>query len=242
MSTTLRTATSTIALLIALLASIALAPSAEASTRPIDITGYTVADQVISSSGCRYVSAKMTTAKKKDFSWSFESHDVTRGGDIVTWLSSENGKGLSRMLLCPGLDGLGTYTVGPAEIDAAYTTVDRWGYETEEYRHYVDGTKKSFSVRGKSTSSLSSSRKGRTVTLTAKASSYDPAWGGYRKYNPKSAKLQVKSGSTWKTVKTVKLSSGKATVKVTSSATKQYRFTFPKTSTRTGATSGTVKR
>ncbi|MFE5777653.1 hypothetical protein, partial [Brachybacterium sp. NPDC056505] len=138
----------------------------------------------------------------------------------------------------PWFDGLGKYTVGPADVTAGYTKRASWG----SYTDYTDNTKKSFYVRAKSKASLSSSRKGRTVTLSVKATSLNLDWDEYRAYNPSSATLQVKSGKTWKTVKKVKLSKGKATVKVTSSAKRQYRFTYPKTSTRTGATSNTVTR
>jgi hypothetical protein len=230
-----------VAVLFALLASVALAPSASASSRPIDITGYKVSDQVVTSSYCRKVTVTMTTKKQKDYKESSIDVDVTRGRDLVGWVSSSNGKSLSRLQICPWLDGLGKYTVGPADVFAGYTKHDSWGSYTD-YKDYTDNTKKSFYVRAKSKASLSSSRRGRTVTLTAKASSLNLDWDEYRAYNPASAKLQVKSGKTWKTVKKVKLSKGKATVKVTSSAKKQYRFTYPKTSTRTGATSGTVKR
>ncbi|MBK0331115.1 hypothetical protein I8D64_06825 [Brachybacterium sp. MASK1Z-5] len=231
-----------VAVLIALLASVALAPAASASTHPIDITSYKVSDQVITSGySCRKITISMNTKKQKDFKESWIDVDITRGRDLVDWASSTNGKTLSRPQICPWLDGLGKYTVGPADVDAGYTKRDTWGTYTD-YRYYTDHTKKSFYVRAKSKASLSSSRKGRTVTLSAKATSLNLDWDEYRAYNPASAKLQVKSGKTWKTVKRVKLSKGKATVKVTSSAKKQYRFTYPKTATRTGATSGTVKR
>lgn len=241
MSRLQRLTTSAVAVLIALLASVALVPSASASTRPIDITSYKVSDQVITSSYCRMVSVSMTTKKQKDYKESWIDVDVTRGRDLVNWLSSEDGKTLSRLQLCPWMDGLGKYTIGPADVVAGYTARDSLGTYTD-YRSYTDGTTTSFYVRAKSKASLSSSRTGRTVTLTAKASSLNLDWDQYRAYNPSSATLQVKSGKTWKTVKTVKLSKGKATVKVTSSAKKQYRFTFPKTSTRTGASSNTVTR
>ena len=167
--------------------------------------------------------------------------DVTRGRDLVNWLSAEDGKTLSRMQLCPWIDGLGTYTIGPADVMAGYSKRE-YGYNYTDYRNYTDGTTKSFYVRAKSKVSLSSSRKGRTVALTAKANGLNLDRDQYRAYNPSSATLQVKSGKTWKTVKKVKLSKGKVTVKVTSSAKKQYRFTFPKTSTRTGARSYVVSR
>jgi hypothetical protein len=231
-----------VAVLFALLASVALVPSASASSRPIDITGYKVSDQVVTSGySCRKLTVTMTTKKQKDYKESWIDVDVTRGRDIVGWLSSTNGETLSRLQICPGFDGLGKYTVGPADVDAGYTKRESWGTYTD-YKYYTDNTKKSFYVRAKSKASLSSSRKGRTVTLTAKATSLNLDWDAYRAYNPASAKLQVKSGKTWKTVKKVKLSKGKATVKVSSSAKKQYRFTYPRTSTRTGATSSTVTR
>ncbi|WP_165831869.1 hypothetical protein [Brachybacterium endophyticum] len=241
MSRTLRLTASTIAVLFAFLATLVLAPPAEASSRPIDITGYKVADQVFSADGCRKITVSMTTKKQKDYKESSLDVDVTRKGNLANSLYSSNGKTLSRLQICPWLDGLGKYTIGPADVWAGYTKRDSWGSYTD-YKDYTDYTKKSFYVRGKAKASLSSSRKGRTVTFTARASTVDFDWTGYKSYNPKSATLQVKSGKHWKTVKKVKLSKGKATAKVSSSAKKQYRFTFPKTTTRTGATSNTVKR
>lgn len=237
-----------VAVLIALLASVALAPAASASTHPIDITSYKVSDQVITSGySCRKITVTMATKKQKDFKESWLYVDVTRGRDLVSTLTSDNSRTLDRLQICPWFDGLGKYTVGPADVTAGYTKRASWGSYTDykdykDYTDYTDNTKKSFYVRAKSKASLSSSRKGRTVTLSVKATSLNLDWDEYRAYNPSSATLQVKSGKTWKTVKKVKLSKGKATVKVTSSAKRQYRFTYPKTSTRTGATSNTVTR
>lgn len=237
-----RAATSALTLVLALVASLVFVPAAGASSRPIDITGYTVSDQVISSTKCRYVTVKMTTKKQKDYASSDIDVDVTKGRDLVDSLWSENGKTLNRLLLCPWTGDFGKYTVGPADVFAEYTYHDRYIGKTTGYRNYLDGTKKSFYVRSKSLASTSATRRGKTVTLKVSAKVFSPSNFGYRAYNAKSAKLQVKSGKSWKTVKTVRLSHGKATATVRTSVKKQYRFTFPKTTTATGATSKVVTK
>jgi hypothetical protein len=55
-------------------------------------------------------------------------------------------------------------------------------------------------------------------------------------------KFQVKSGSKWKTLKTVTAKKGKAVYKVKSKSKKHYRVSFSQVSWATGATSKSVKR
>ena len=106
---------------------------------------------------------------------------------------------------------------------------------------FTDHTKGYFYVRGKSYASLSSKRKGRTVTLTSSTKVYHPEHYGKIKYSPK-VKFQVKSGSKWKTLKTVSAKKGKATYKVKSKSKRYYRVTFSQVSWATSATSKSVKR
>uniref|UniRef100_UPI003B3AF468 hypothetical protein n=1 Tax=Brevibacterium sediminis TaxID=1857024 RepID=UPI003B3AF468 len=105
----------------------------------------------------------------------------------------------------------------------------------------TDYTKGYFYVRGKTYASLSSKRRGSTVTLTSSTKVYHPEHHGKVNYNPK-VKFQVKSGSKWKTLKTVTAKKGKAVYKVKSKSKKTYRVTFGQVSWATGATSKSVKR
>ena len=79
------------------------------------------------------------------------------------------------------------------------------------------------------------------MTLTASAQRYNPERNKYVAHGAKKARVQVKSGKKWKTVKTVKLKKGKVTVKVKTKLKKQYRFVFDQTSATTGATSKTIR-
>ncbi|MBM6590638.1 hypothetical protein [Brevibacterium sp. RIT 803] len=142
-------------------------------------------------------------------------------------------------MICPSSSGLGKYTLGPSEISAYY-----YGdYEDDEYAKVEgpDYTKGYFYVRGKTYASLSSKRRGTTVTLTSKTKYYNPKWDEKRSYNPK-VKFQVKSGSKWKTIKTVTAKKGTATYKVKTKSKKTYRVTFSQVSWATGATSKSSKR
>lgn len=134
-------------------------------------------------------------------------------------------------------------TVGPADLSTTYRYYDSaWGEWTTEFRDYTDYTKSGFYVRGKSKVSLAAKRKSKIVTLSAKASYYNPEDEGYKAYNAKKATFQAKSGKKWKTIKMVNFAKGKASIKVNQGKTSQYRVTFPQVSWATGATSKIVKK
>lgn len=106
---------------------------------------------------------------------------------------------------------------------------------------HVDYTKGYFYVRGKTYASLSTKRNGKTVALTSTTKVYNPEDDRQVNYNAK-VKFQVKSGSKWKTIKTVTAKKGKATYKVKTKSKKTDRVTFSQVSWATGATSKTSKR
>lgn len=201
---------------------------AHASERPIDITGYSVSSITVTDYNCRNVTVKASTKIKGDYEDAYASIDVTKRGGVVTWLSLDNRKISNRAFICPSSDGLGAYRVGPAEVSATYSVWNSYweDYDTE-YVDYTDRTSKTFYVRGKAKSSITAKRSGRKVTLTAKAQVYAPDRYGYIKYNAKNAKFQVKSGSKWKTLKTVNLKKGTAKLTVTQSRKKSYRLSIP---------------
>jgi hypothetical protein len=80
------------------------------------------------------------------------------------------------------------------------------------------------------------------VTVTASSTSYSPTKGTFTAWNAGSAVLQYKSGTTWQTLKSLKLKSGKASYSYTSKARRSYRLVTGETSTRFGATSGSATR
>lgn len=218
---------------------LATATPAHASERPIDITGYKVSDITVSDSNCRNLTIAASTKVKSDFVDSFGSIDVTRNGGLVTMLWFEGRKITDRAMICPSFEGLGTYKVGSADIYAEYEYYDSYfGDYMSDYSSYTDNTSKSFNVRGKAKSTLTAKRSGSKVTLTANAQVYAPEKYRYVPYNAKGAKLQVKSGKTWKTIKTVNLSKGKAIVSIKQSGKKSYRLHVP---TATWAATTTTK-
>lgn len=168
---------------------------------------------------------------------------VTKGGEIEDSLYISGSSVRTSLLICPGLSGLGTYRAGPADVVAEYEYYDDDVDDmVTDYANFEDSTSSAFHVRGKAKASLTASRSGRTVTLTARATYYNPQRDRYSAHRARSAKLQVKSGKTWKTLRTVDMKGGKATVKITAKKKAQYRLTFGATDSVAAATSPTVTR
>ncbi|MGO2036597.1 MAG: hypothetical protein ACTH2U_08970 [Brevibacterium sp.] len=227
--------------LVSVIAAIALAVgpavSAEAASTKFDVTKLSSSNIVVSNDSCKYINVYMKHKKSKVDDWWVMTDVKGRSGWADTaWFESDGNTGKDRVSICPDDDGLGKYTLGPSEVRAYYYGGSSYG-EVED----ADYTKGYFYVRGKAYASLSSGRKGSTVTLTSKTKYYNPEWDEKRNYNPK-VKFQVKSGSKWKTIKTVTAKKGKATYKVKSKSKKTYRVTFSQVSWATGATSKSIKR
>ncbi|MFJ6418608.1 hypothetical protein [Paeniglutamicibacter sp. NPDC091659] len=229
---------------IVLAAGLALASTpAQASERPLDITGYQVSDITVGDSNCRYFTVTASTKVESDFLDSYGSVEITRKGGNVSSLSFHGRKITSRAFFCPSDSGLGTYQVGPADLEAEYEYFDSYFEEySSDSSYYTDYTSKTFYVRGKAKSSLSAKRSGSKVALTAKAQVYIPEKYRYAQYNAVSAKFQVKSGSSWKTLKSVNLKNGKASVTVKQSKKKTYRLYIPKASWATSTISKAVSK
>ncbi|MCG7303805.1 MULTISPECIES: hypothetical protein [Micrococcaceae] len=211
----------------------------QAAPRLVDVTGFSAKSIVVSNysnSNCRDVAVAMRkTMSPKVGSWDVMSGVYRGGSSVDTAFYSDSGdRSKTRVTVCPWVHGLGKYTVGPSYVSAD----TRDGYD---YQSYTDWTKGHFYVRAKGKAALKGKRKGNTVTLTASAQRYNPKPNKYVAHGAKKARVQVKSGKKWKTVKTVKLKKGKATVKVKTKLKKQYRFVFDQTSATTGATSKTIR-
>jgi hypothetical protein len=89
---------------------------------------------------------------------------------------------------------------------------------------------------------VSTKRSGKMVTIAVSAKTYSPSRDSNVAWNATSAKIQYKSGSTWKTLKTVRLKSGKASYSYQVSSKRSYRFLVGETSNRWGSTSNTSTR
>lgn len=217
------------------------AAPAQAAQRPIDVTGFTVSNMVVSSSDCHQVKVTMKSKKKiKLDDWWISTNLSQRGRTIDSaWF---DGHSTDYVQVCPPLYGLGAYTLGASKVSASwYGPEDHYGYQPYEYSSYWDETRKTFYIRGKTKSSLTAKRSGSTVTLTAKVSVYAPEKFRWAQYNP-TAKLQVKSGKTWKTVKNLKLKNGKAIVTLKDKKKKTYRVTAPQVSWATSTTTKSVTK
>ncbi|MEY9258784.1 hypothetical protein ABH903_001806 [Brevibacterium epidermidis] len=209
------------------------AVSAEAATMYFNVTKLSASDMVISDSRCKNFNVYLEYKKKNVSSWSVDSEiSGEYGSSDANFSNYTSPSNKDRASICPTLDGLGKYRIGPSEVD-----IDN----DYNWDAFTDHTKGYFYVRGKTYASLSSKRSGSTVTLTSSTKYYNPEWGEKRNYNPK-VKFQVKSGSKWKTLKTVTAKKGKAVYKAKSKSKRYYRVTFSQVSWATGATSKSVKR
>lgn len=216
------------------------AVSAEAAGTSFDVTKLSADNVVVSSWECTKTNVYMAHKKSKVDEWDVETKVYGKHG-LADWadFSSYGGSKKDRISICPDSDGLGKYTLGPSEISAYYYG----GYDYDKFGEVerADRTKGSFYVRGKAYASLATKRSGKNVTLTSKTKVYKPSEYGKVSYSPK-VKFQVKSGSKWKTVKTVAAKKGKATYKVKTKTKKTYRVTFSQVSWATGATSKSAKK
>lgn len=208
-------------------------PAAVAADRPVDVTKYSVSDYVFSRGGCKKETVKIARTVSDEVEYLSLGADVTYRGSIANWIYFSGDETSTRMQLCP-FDERGAYKIGPTEVSG----LTRDG----EYFEYLDNTSKTFYVRSQAKADLTASRNGSKVTLTATAKYFNPKTFGYSKYSPKKAKFQVKSGSKWKTIKTVNFKSGKSTYTLKKSSKATYRVTFDKTSTVTGATSSSIRK
>lgn len=209
----------------------------QAAPRLLDVTGFSAKSIVVSNysnSNCRdvVVTMRKTMSPNVDF-WDVWA-DVNRGGSGVgtAFYGDSGDRSKTRVSVCPWAHGLGKYTIGPSDVYAS-------SWDNSQFN--TDWTKGHFYVRAKGKAALKGKRKWNTVTLTASAQRYNPELNKYVGHGAKKARVQVKSGKKWKTVKTVNLKKGKATVKLKTRLKKQYRFVFDQTSATTGATSKTIR-
>jgi hypothetical protein len=227
--------------LVASVAALALAVgpalSANAASASFDVTKLSADNIVVSDWSCKKTNVYMKYKKKNVDDWTVETEIHGRHGYMDdAYFSDYRTKSQDRISLCPDEGGLGKYSLGPSEISASYD-----GDYYVDYDEHRDYTKGYFYVRGKTYASLSSKRSGSSVTLTSSTKVYNPERYGKTSYNPK-VKFQVKSGSKWKTLKTITAKKGKAVYKVKSKSKRYYRVTFSQVSWATGATSKSVKR
>jgi len=133
-------------------------------------------------------------------------------------------------------DVYGTQTLGALSTDPD----DSFTYDCDDNEITVKPT--TINVKLGTRAYVSTKRSGKKVTIKVGAKKWEPKSEAYRTWNAPSAKIQYKSGSTWKTKKTVKLKNGTASYSYKTAAKRTYRFVTDETSTRFGATSSTSRR
>lgn len=208
-------------------------PAASAAPRELDVTGFTVKDMVFSSSSCQYNNVTLRGKVAGSVTDFYVDADVTHYGALVDWAMFDDSDIRERIFVCDD-DGLGPYKVGPSEV-SGFT----WD---SDYFDYTDNTATTFYVRGKAKSAISSSRKGKVVTLNVSSSYYNPSVSKYSALNATGVQIQRKTTGAWKTIKKVNLKKGKASFKYTQAAKASYRAVVAQTTKTTAATSATTKR
>jgi hypothetical protein len=93
-----------------------------------------------------------------------------------------------------------------------------------------------------SKASLSTRRSGSYVHLSVNSKAWSPNSDKFIGWNSNSAKIQYSTKSGWKTIKTVKLTKGKATVKVSAKHKRTYRFITASDGSHWGSTSKSSRR
>lgn len=89
---------------------------------------------------------------------------------------------------------------------------------------------------------VGTARKGSKVTVKASATSWDVRSEKYKAWNAGKATVQYQAGSTWKTLKSVKLKNGAASYSYSTKSKRTYRFVVGEDGTHFGATSSTSRR
>lgn len=219
---------------VSLTAGLVSVPAASAANRPVEVTGFTAKNMVFGAPGCKYNTVKV----KRNVSRAVEdfdiSTDVTRNGYVEDFLWFSGSDRSERTLICDW-QGLGAYKVGPSDV---------FGYTHDFARvfDYVDRTGKTFYVRGKAKAGISSARKGNHVTIKVTARYYNPSVSRYSHYSPTGVKIQRKTTSGWKTIKTVSLRKGTASYRTYKPGKAYYRVVLPQRTKTTSDISGTTRR
>lgn len=217
-----------------------VSPASARSNLSFDVTSLSAPNVVVKNDRCFYHPVTMAHRQSGADSWSVDTY-ISRGRYDVTnaYFSKSYREKRDSVLLCPSGDELGQYKIGPSLVSADTYLGD--SYDEIKRTDYTYGT---FYIRAHARTQIAAKRSGKNVEVTARAQRYAPnsySGDGYTPYNPK-AKIQYKSGRTWKTVATVQLRKGVAKKTMKASSKRIYRVTFGQVSWATGATSGTVKR
>jgi hypothetical protein len=188
---------------------------------------------VFGAPGCKYNTVKVKRSLSRSVEDFYIDTDVTRNGYVKDFLWYSGSDTSERIFICDW-EGLGAYRIGPSNVSAY-----NWNYDSFDY---VDRTGKTFYVRGKAKAGISSYRKGNYVTVKVTARYYNPSVSRYSYFSPSGVKIQRKTTSGWKTIKTVNLRNGGASYRTYKPGKAYYRAIVPQKTRTTADISGATRR
>lgn len=213
---------------------------AQAAAPLVDVTGLSVKDVLVGKDSggyddyCRDLMITPKFKLQKGVKEPSVNFNLYRGSR--DWAYSNATPGLNRHVeWCPSDSTLGKQTVITGEVSAWYRG------DLIERR---DTVRSAFYIRTESKAALAAKRTSKkTVKLSISAKNLSISADAYKPYAAKKVSFQVKSGSKWKTFKTVNLGKkGTASVTVKRTVKANYRVVVPKTDSKAGVTTKTVKK
>lgn len=193
-------------------------------------TGYKAI--TVSSKGCRYNDFALLGEWNIGEAVSVSAKtDLYRGSKKVTTIKLDN-RMSGTAKLCPKSSSqrFGSYSLGGTTISVVVpvrNANNQWDGHTTKTITWRDNRKASFTMKGAIDGSLYGKRYGSKKTFSAKLRYFSDKSQKWVTYNPSGAKLQYKSGSKWKNLKSLKFKSGKASYVQRSSKKYYYRVYVP---------------
>jgi hypothetical protein len=230
------------------LSTISVAPAqADDGGIRFDITSIQASDYAVRSGGCHSVPVTATHNAPASVDDIDMRTEVWRGSKYIETISlSEDGPGQlsGEIFYCPFLYSVGTFRLGPSEIDWSSFTSD--DFLTGQFN---DSTTASLAIKQATAISKPKWKKrGRGATVTTKGRWFSLDSSSWQ-HDPKGIvnNLQRRSDSNhgWKTIKSARSNKkGVATFKIKSKPTKrmQYRVMQKSTKYSLGATSPSIRR
>lgn len=195
----------------------------------------------VSSGGCRYndfgFQSPWNTGDVVSYSGSSE---VYRGkSKIATVKLDSNLRGTVK--ICPKVNAqrYGAFSVGGTTFKvvlAVRNANNQWDGKTTKTVTWRDNHWAAFTVKGAIDGNLYGKRVGSKKTFTTTLRYFSDKSQKWVSYNAGGAKLQYKSGSSWKNLKSLKFKSGKASYVQRTSKKYSYRVTVPGTAWVNGGT------
>ncbi|MDR2256959.1 MAG: hypothetical protein LBE25_13335 [Arthrobacter sp.] len=165
------------------------------------------------------------------------SADIYRGSKRVKTVTFKKGTSSYTQAFCPKVSAAryGSFQIKNVRVKGRYQVSNG---SIHSFNYAVGKNSKTFYYKGAIDGSLYGKKAAGSSkrTFTAKLTYFSDKHQKWVKYNPSGAKLQVKSGGKWKTVKSLKFKSGKASYSLRTSSKKSYRLYVPAKSYAIGGT------